>query len=101
LADPAPDPETLLCEAEDRHRLRTALQTALSTLTLRERCIIKERFLGEKPQTLEELGRVFGVSRERIRQLEQRALQKIRTALIQAGVPSGSPCAEKCATNSS
>ena len=81
LVDPAPDPESLLSEAEDRNRLRTALKDALAALSPRERHIIGARFLVDQPKTLEELGLTFGVSRERVRQIEVRALQKVRGAL--------------------
>jgi RNA polymerase sigma-32 factor len=81
LVDPAPDPESLLSEAQDRHRLRTALKDALAALSPRERHIIGARFLVDQPKTLEELGLTFGVSRERVRQIEVRALQKVRGAL--------------------
>ena len=76
LVDPAPGPEALLTEVEDRNRMRTALKDALARLTARERHIINARFLAEQPTTLEDLGATFGVSRERIRQIEVRALQK-------------------------
>lgn len=81
LIDPAPDPETLLSEAEDRDRVRSALEDALALLSPRERHIVGARFLAEQPKTLEELAGFFGVSRERVRQIEVRALQKIRSAL--------------------
>jgi RNA polymerase sigma-32 factor len=81
LVDPAPDPERLLAETQDRDRIRTALQEALAALTPREQRIIRSRFLAEQPKTLEELGAAFGISRERVRQVEVRALQKIRGAL--------------------
>ncbi|AHY49389.1 RNA polymerase sigma-32 factor [Bradyrhizobium japonicum SEMIA 5079] len=81
LVDPAPDPETRLAELEDRHRLGSALNDALALLSHRERHIVGARFLAEPPKTLEELGATFGVSRERVRQIEVRALQKIRSAL--------------------
>lgn len=76
LVDPSPDPETLLSEAVDRERVRSALADALATLTARERHIIEARFFAERPKTLDELGPTFGVSRERIRQIEVRALQR-------------------------
>jgi len=81
LADPSPDPESLLSEAEDLSRKRKALRDALSALTDRERFIIQARFLSETPPSLQELGRTFEVSHERIRQIEQRALQKIKMAV--------------------
>jgi RNA polymerase sigma-32 factor len=81
LADPSPDPESLVAEAEERTQVRTALNDALAILTSRERCIVEARYLNERPSTLEELSRGFGVSRERVRQIECRALQKIKLAL--------------------
>lgn len=81
LVDPAPNPESLLADVEDRNRMRTALNDALAHLTARERHIIRARFLAEQPTALEDLGATFGVSRERIRQIEVRALQKIRSAM--------------------
>ncbi|MBH5366960.1 RNA polymerase sigma factor RpoH [Bradyrhizobium glycinis] len=81
LVDPAPDPETLLAELEDRNRLSSALNDALAVLNPRERHIVGARFLAEQPKTLEELAGSFGVSRERVRQIEVRALQKIRSAM--------------------
>jgi RNA polymerase sigma-32 factor len=81
LADPSPDPERLLAEADNRAQLRASLRSALAVLTARERGIIEQRYLRERPATLDELGRGFGVSRERIRQIEQRALQKLKTAV--------------------
>ena len=81
LADPSPDPERLLAEADDLARLRASLRSALALLTARERGIIEQRYLRERPATLDELGRSFAVSRERIRQIEQRALQKLKTAV--------------------
>jgi RNA polymerase sigma-32 factor len=93
LPDPSPDPESLLSEMQDRSQRQNALRQALSALTVRERSIIEQRFLHETPQTLEELARKFAVSRERIRQIEQRALQKIKLALITGQQPevSGRP----------
>jgi RNA polymerase sigma-32 factor len=81
LVDPAPDPESRLAESEERHRLSSALNDALALLNPRERHIVGARFLAERPETLEELAAIFGVSRERVRQIEVRALQKLRSAL--------------------
>lgn len=67
LIDPAPDPETLLSEAGDRNRVRSAPEDALALLDLRERHIVGARFLAEQPKTLEELAGTFGASRERVR----------------------------------
>ncbi|WP_410706479.1 RNA polymerase sigma factor RpoH [Bradyrhizobium sp. BWC-3-1] len=81
LVDPSPDPETLVSDAQDRERMGSALKDALAALTSRERSIIEARFLTEQPQTFDELAAEFGVSRERIRQIETRALQKIKGAV--------------------
>ena len=70
-----------MSEAEDRNRVRTALKDALAALSPRERHIIGARFMDDQPKTLEELGLTFGVSRERVRQIEVRALQKVGGAL--------------------
>ncbi|KRR26197.1 RNA polymerase subunit sigma-70 [Bradyrhizobium lablabi] len=81
LADPCPDPESLLVEGSDREQKKTALDQALAELSARERSILEARFLTEEPKTLDELAAVFHVSRERIRQIEQRALQRLRAKL--------------------
>ncbi len=57
------------------------LQEAMSTLNEREKHIITERRLSEEPKTLEELSEVYGVSRERVRQIEVRAFEKLQTAM--------------------
>jgi RNA polymerase primary sigma factor len=67
-------------EAATRALLGAHLERVLHTLEYRERVILELRFglLGEEPKTLEEVGRTFGVSRERIRQIENRAMAKLR-----------------------
>ena len=60
-----------------RHKRWALVEKALERLTPREKQILNDRRLGEKPKTLEELGEVFGVSRERIRQIVGKALNKI------------------------
>ncbi|HTZ80856.1 MAG TPA: sigma-70 family RNA polymerase sigma factor, partial [Stellaceae bacterium] len=57
------------------------LAEAMGELSARERAIIRERRLREEGATLEELGRTLGVSKERVRQLEHRALTKLRQAM--------------------
>jgi RNA polymerase sigma-32 factor len=81
LADDTMDQETRLAEREelgDRHDL---LSNAMSTLTERERDIIQARRLQDEPATLEELSQKFGVSRERVRQIEVRAFEKLQKAM--------------------
>jgi RNA polymerase sigma-32 factor len=65
-------------EAETRHN---ALTESLSVLNDRERRIFEARRLAEEPITLEELAREFGVSRERVRQIEVRAFEKVQQAV--------------------
>ncbi len=81
LMDDSPSPEALTAEREESGYRMGLLQKAMEQLTERERHIISERRLSDDPMTLEELGRVYGISRERIRQLEERAFNKIRVAI--------------------
>ena len=62
-------------------RVREELDSALASLTVREKRIVEARILAEDPCTLEALGREMGVSKERVRQLEVRARQKLREKL--------------------
>ncbi|MGF1641170.1 MAG: RNA polymerase sigma factor RpoH [Rhodospirillales bacterium] len=88
LVDPSPDPEVLVADKEERGRRRGLLQRALAELPERERHILTERRLKDEPMTLEELGAIYGVSRERIRQLEVRAFDRLsRTMTALAAVP--------------
>ncbi|WP_409192527.1 sigma factor-like helix-turn-helix DNA-binding protein [Bradyrhizobium sp. RDM4] len=57
---------------------------AVAALSPRERTIVEARFLAEQPSTLDELAKIFRISRERIRQIEQRALQRIKTKISEA-----------------
>jgi RNA polymerase primary sigma factor len=77
LADSGPLPEDV---ADDNSRLRV-LTESLATLGLRERRVLELRYGldGREPATLDDLGRVFGVTRERIRQIEKNSLQKLST----------------------
>ncbi len=78
LPDSSPDPENLLMEGDDWRRREVALREALKVLTERERAILEARWLADEPKTLDELAQQFRVSRERIRQIEERAFQKVR-----------------------
>lgn len=93
LLDESPSPESLTADREETNYRMGLLQKAMEQLNERERHIISERRLSDDPMTLEELGRIYGISRERIRQLEERAFNKIRTAvqeMTETAVPSGS-----------
>mgnify|MGYP003702060271 FL=1 len=81
LMDESPSPESVTADREENAHRMGFLESALSQLNERERHIISERRLRDDPMTLEELGRIYGISRERIRQLEERAFNKIRVAV--------------------
>jgi len=78
LEDESPNQEHLLMEAERERELGETTQNALKKLDDRERFIVEKRFMDDPSWTLQELGDHFGTSRERIRQLEKRALNKLR-----------------------
>jgi RNA polymerase sigma-32 factor len=81
LADDTADQETRLAEREEMGDRRALLADALNTLSERERDIIQARRLQDDPATLEELSQKYGVSRERVRQIEVRAFEKLQTAM--------------------
>ncbi len=81
LEDEASQAEELVQERHDRRQLRKWLVGALQALNDRERFIITERKLRERPRTLESLGLELGLSKERVRQLEAGAFQKMRKCL--------------------
>ena len=58
------------------------LNEALGELSARERTIIEERRMGDEVVTLEDLGKQLGISKERVRQLEQRALDKLKASIL-------------------
>lgn len=84
LVDDSPDQEEQLAEREELGHRRNYLSSALSTLNERERRIFEARRLAEDPSTLEDLSGEFGVSRERIRQIEVRAFEKVQKAVQKA-----------------
>jgi RNA polymerase sigma-32 factor len=81
LVDDAPSQQTILEEDEEASFRHQALMGALSVLNDRERRIFEARRLAEDPVTLEELSEEFGVSRERVRQIEVRAFEKVQKAV--------------------
>src|SRR6476620_5659924 len=81
LVDESTNQETALAESEERDNRSKALRKALGVLNDRERRIFEARRLAEDPITLEELSDEFGVSRERVRQIEVRAFEKIQEAV--------------------
>jgi RNA polymerase sigma-32 factor len=82
LVDEHDDQETVLAESEEFDNRREALKSALSVLNDRERRIFEARRLADEPVTLEELAAEFGVSRERVRQIEVRAFEKVQQAVM-------------------
>jgi RNA polymerase sigma-32 factor len=81
LVDNAPSQETILEEDEEQSIRHQALMGALSVLNPRERRIFEARRLAEEPVTLEALSEEFDVSRERVRQIEVRAFEKVQEAV--------------------
>ncbi|MBI1383925.1 MAG: RNA polymerase sigma factor RpoH [Rhizobiales bacterium] len=84
LVDDVVDQETALAEGEESQRRRGYLVEAMESLNDRERRIFEARRLAEEPLTLEELSVEFGVSRERVRQIEVRAFEKVQKAVTRA-----------------
>ncbi len=81
LASNGPRQDEELSNAQEQERIRVHVQSALSTLDHREKLIIEKRLLADKPMTLRALGNHFGFSRERARQLEIRARERLRVRL--------------------
>jgi RNA polymerase sigma-32 factor len=81
LVDQGQSQEQVLVEEEEGQNRLTALRSALSVLNPRERRIFEARRLSDDPITLEELSTEFGVSRERVRQIEVRAFEKVQEAV--------------------
>jgi RNA polymerase sigma-32 factor len=84
LVDSTIDQETALAESEEKGHRHDMLTNALKGLNERERRVFQARRLSDEPLTLEELSSEFGVSRERIRQIEVRAFEKVQKAVQKA-----------------
>jgi RNA polymerase sigma-32 factor len=80
LVDQTPSPEAIVVEQDEKEHQRKALIAAIDVLNDRERRIFEARHLADEPLTLEDLAEKFNVSRERIRQIEVRAFEKVRKA---------------------
>lgn len=80
LVDQSPSPEAIVVEQDDKVHQHNALIAAIDVLDDRERHIFEARHLVDEPLTLEDLADRFNVSRERIRQIEARAFEKVRKA---------------------
>lgn len=81
LTDNRPNPEDIVIGMRDAETRSQWLNEALGTLSERERTIIKHRHLSEHAKTLEELGIALGVSKERVRQIEHRAMEKLHDVM--------------------
>ena len=82
LADDRENQEIVLGDTQELDERKDMLFSAMEHLTERERGILSERRLSEKPKTLEDLSQVYGVSRERIRQIEARAIEKLQGTMV-------------------
>ena len=82
LVDQAPNPEQIVTMTKDAKTRSAWLDKALGTLPDREQKIIRDRHLTHETVTLEDLGKQLGISKERVRQLEQRAMQRIKTSIV-------------------
>jgi len=86
LVDDTESQETVVAENQELFKRRQSLNKAMETLNDRERRILTERRLAEDPKTLEDLSQEYGISRERVRQIEVRAFEKIQKAMRNAAL---------------
>lgn len=86
LTDDSEDQETRYAEDEELTKRRALLVRAMENLNDREKHILNERRLKEDPTTLEELSQEYGISRERVRQIEVRAFEKLQKAIRNAAI---------------
>ncbi len=86
LVDETESQETTLAETEEFEKRRSLLTAAMETLNQRERHILEERRLKDSPTTLETLSQEYGISRERVRQIEVRAFEKLQKAIRNAAI---------------
>ena len=84
IVDDSENQEDGLARREERDLDRRLLSEAMEGLTERERDIIARRQLSEEPETLEDLGGHYGISRERVRQIEARAMEKLKHTMVAA-----------------
>ena len=89
LADPAESAEERLAARDEQHKRLRLMRQALGVLNDRERRILAARRLSGTPKTLEHLARVYGVSRERIRQIEERAFSKLARETVRLAGAAG------------
>lgn len=82
LAEPSDSQETIMVNNQQKRINNRLLESALANLSPREQDIIRERHLKEEPATLEDLSRVYNISRERVRQIEGRAMEKLQKEML-------------------
>lgn len=82
LADENSNQETILLEKQEKNQQALLLENAMNNLSDREKDIIQQRRLGEVPTTLDKLSELYGVSKERIRQIEEKAMEKIKNSIL-------------------
>jgi len=80
------DPTTRMEKEIDTEKVQKLLKKAISILDEREKMIIRERYLEEEKKALESIGKKLGISRERARQIEQRALKKMRVYMLKKNI---------------
>ena len=86
LEDTTPNQETEIAASEELELRRRMLESAMETLNDRERYILTQRRLNEEPMTLETLSQIYDISRERVRQIEVRAFEKVQEIMNKQGV---------------
>lgn len=91
LVDDRDSAETVLAETEELDQRKAMLKRAIDVLNERERRIFEARRLAEDPMTLEDLSTEFGVSRERVRQIEVRAFEKVQDAVRKMAIEAALP----------
>ena len=82
LVNEDPDQETVFAEEEELTVRRDLMAEAMKSLNQREQEILTERRLQDEPKTLEDLSQVYKISRERVRQIEVRAFEKLQKAML-------------------
>lgn len=82
LVDERPNQESQLAELEEQQQLQRSISAAVARLTEKEQFVVSHRITADEPMTLQEIADYFGVSRERVRQIEENALKKIKTCLL-------------------
>jgi RNA polymerase sigma-32 factor len=81
LVDDRPNQESQLLEFQEQERLRNKIKVAVSKLGDKERYVVENRITADEPMTLQEIADHFSISRERIRQIEENAIKKMKTYL--------------------